>query len=725
MSFNTGSPVAVTTSAMSTIEASSSVSDMEGNIMFYTHGTHAWNREGVRLSETAMTGDNSSSQGAMIVPRPGQEGHHYIFCADAIGGATGLQYSEVDMAGNGGLGSFVSLNTPLVTPVCEKITACYHANGTDIWITVHQWNSDAFYSYLVTGEGVNPVPVISNAGDVIGGASNSGKYAGYMAVSPDGSRLAIANNGVNAELFNFDNATGVVSDAVTLYTGACYGIAFSPDSSKLYLTYENKLWQYDTDAADVPSTQTFIADMEASGALRLAPDSKIYVVSKMISSFLSVINDPDADGTACNYTPNSVELAGRQTFAGLPAMLTSPFYLLDLTKDQNCSGTVTFSASSTIAPESIIWDFGDGDTSTEVNPTHTYAAPGTYTVKVTAKRGIFMRYFAKAVIVTAPLVPVANQPGDLTLCNGDPAPTFNLRGQDAVILGTQPASDYTVTYHLTTEDANAGTAALPDTFPGTVGSTTIYARITNNETQCYAITSFLVTVWPEPVLNMPAIGAICEGSTLTLEAPAGFDAYLWSTGAVTRSITVTTAGEYTITVTEDHDGQLCNASKTITVTASEAPVISDIQISDWTDDRNSITILAEGAGDYEYSLNNAIWQASPTFDDLLPGIYTVYARDRNGCGEAEDEIVLLMYPKFFTPNGDGHHDAWQVKYAFFEPDMLIHIFDRYGKVVASFRGDTFGWDGRFNGRDLPSTDYWFVVERQDGRMYRGHFAMLR
>ena len=100
-------------------------------------------------------------------------------------------------------------------------------------------------------------------------------------------------------------------------------------------------------------------------------------------------------------------------------------------------------------------------------------------------------------------------------------------------------------------------------------------------------------------------------------------------------------------------------------------------------------------------------------------------RDGLGCGIAEKEVALLYYPNFFTPNGDGYNEKWQIKYSVLEPQMKVTIFDRYGKVITSFGGMSDGWDGTLNGAKLPSTDYWFVVTREDGREYKGHFAMMR
>jgi len=221
---------------------------------------------------------------------------------------------------------------------------------------------------------------------------------------------------------------------------------------------------------------------------------------------------------------------------------------------------------------------------------------------------------------------------------------------------------------------------------------------------------------------MPKQYYICGGNgSVTLEANAGHDTYAWSNGATTRSITVTTPGIYTLDVTNNG----CNTQQTITVSPSEKPSITEIETIDWTVDDNSITIVAAGAGSYLYSLNGGSFQRSNVFENLPIGMYTITVKDEFGCGDVSEDVVLLNYPKFFTPNGDGQNEMWRIKFATFEPNLQIYIFDRYGKLITGFTGEGEGWDGTLNGKPLPSTDYWFVVERESGIVYKGHFSLIR
>jgi gliding motility-associated-like protein len=86
---------------------------------------------------------------------------------------------------------------------------------------------------------------------------------------------------------------------------------------------------------------------------------------------------------------------------------------------------------------------------------------------------------------------------------------------------------------------------------------------------------------------------------------------------------------------------------------------------------------------------------------------------------------LLNYPHYFTPNGDGIHDYWYIKHSENEPQFQVYIYDRYGKLITGFPSGSVGWDGTLNGRQLFSDDYWFVVQREDGRLLKGHFTLKR
>lgn len=310
--------------------------------------------------------------------------------------------------------------------------------------------------------------------------------------------------------------------------------------------------------------------------------------------------------------------------------------------------------------------------------------------------------------------------------NDDGFFTFDLTSKSNEILTGLPSGmqvRYYTSYSsaLTTINAITNPQAFINTAPG---SQTIYARIINGA-DCYDIVPLQLTVYSFGTSLNNEIVYLCGSGNITLNAGTGFSSYKWNTDPVqsSQSITVSQPGNYTVTVTNSEG---CEGSKTFTVTTSGSAVSATIAVNDFAGNQNSITIQAQGPGNYEYSLNGSIYQDNPVFEGLIPGIYTIYIKDKNGCPGIYTETVYVMdYPKFFTPNGDGINDTWTIPYLAFQPDAIIYIFDRYGKLITSFSGNHSGWDGTFKGRMLPSTDYWFVLKLSEGKTIKGHFSMVR
>jgi len=344
------------------------------------------------------------------------------------------------------------------------------------------------------------------------------------------------------------------------------------------------------------------------------------------------------------------------------------------------------------------------------------------------------RLLSKDLASLLPLV-VANDPVDangnseLLECveNGETTATFNLRSFETSILGNQSPDNYVITYHRTPQDAASGSDPMSTPHLTTSNHETIYVRVEHKTIGiCYDVTSFDLYVGQKPVITTSPDAYICDGGEVTIFAESGYQEYTWSTGETTSSITVDAPGTYTVTAKNIYGTSSCESDvKTIIVHPSGIPTELKIEVSDWTDNQNTITVVADGIGAYEYSLDGINYQPENHFGNLSPGVYKVFVKDTRGCGEFDDEVVLLNYPKFFTPNGDGYNDRWQIRFAALEPNMQIYIYDRYGKLLTGFDSKSSGWDGNYNGNQMPSTDYWFVVERADGRVFRGHFAMKR
>ena len=310
---------------------------------------------------------------------------------------------------------------------------------------------------------------------------------------------------------------------------------------------------------------------------------------------------------------------------------------------------------------------------------------------------------------------------------------FDISQQSAIILGSQSPADYTLTYYTSLANAMAGVGAIANltTFNPTSNPQTIYARLVFNALpNCYETTSFDLIVGQIPSVSLLPDYLSCGVAPFTLDASVNnlpSTTYSWSTGVTTPTVTVTQPGVTNLTVitTNTYGTQTCTNTKDITVTLSQVPAIDHFDTVDWTETDNSITVYTSNTGDFEYSLDDLTYQSSNEFTNLLPGLYTVYVRDRNGCGSTQQIVWLLYYKRYFTPNGDGFNDTWSIENSQFETNLKIVIYDRYGKVMTSLDSSGKGWDGTYNGQLMFASDYWFVVYREDGRIHKGHFALKR
>jgi hypothetical protein len=318
LNFNTNPPTMLTDGQLSSYEACASIADESGHLLFYTDGVTVYNKQHqVMANGSGLFGHISSTQGALIIPWPERPNIYYIFTADAeeSDGIKGYNYSIVDLNNNGGLGEVTEKNKPLYSPSTEKLTVALHRNGQAWWVITKQWNNNLFSCYLIDKNGLNLTPVISAAGQTLYDASGY-SMSGALRLSHNLKKLVMqAPLPVNArtEVFDFDNATGIVSNGIALNLGRSYGVEFSPDSRFLYLSFldDNYIGQFDlssyTNAATLAATRRIIATMTYPNGLQLGPDGKIYVAS-YFNRYLSIINTPNQLGSASGYQANVIDL---------------------------------------------------------------------------------------------------------------------------------------------------------------------------------------------------------------------------------------------------------------------------------------------------------------------------------------------------------------------------------------------------------------------------------
>lgn len=414
LNFNTVPPSPLTDGSLYYALNPVAMSDQYGKLQFYGNTGWMYNRMHQRmLNSYGLIGAfYTQNRCTMTMPVIGSSNLYYIFTADGWRnhGTGGYCYSILDMSLNGGLGdiAITAINRKILGPSAERLTLASHANGMDSWLVVKDIGK-RYYSYQISCNGISSDPVVSIVGINLDSLSNFFSE-GDLKVSPDNKLIAVSHfrgdfaSQYNCiEVFQFDNKTGILSNAVRIPIDRALGIEFSPDSKKLYVSYDRpdspikayyKIAQYDLsvyDAVHINGSGKVVAHHNDSsyslygkgmGFLQLGPDKKIYHASLLGHTQynqIDVITKPDSLGVACD-----VQLAATVTGYISPLNPTSNIILptgftnlfvnpnTEITKHEilsNCR-SVKIDAKTYIKGNNLVfnWDFGDGTTATQLVP---------------------------------------------------------------------------------------------------------------------------------------------------------------------------------------------------------------------------------------------------------------------------------------------------------------------------------------------------------------------
>jgi len=878
-------PVSLNNGRIQTLEGSASISDQNGNLLFYTNGTVVYDKtHNIMQNGSDLKGDISSTQSAIIVPRPANPGRYFIFTVDKpdyyltpANIIEGVNFSEVDMSLNNGNGGIIEeqKNRHLLTynpsnslqnefKSSEKITAVIASDCASYWVATQFM--DQFYSFRVSSSGVDTNPVISDISNnfppILDEQEINITSRGYLKISPDGRKMAAAysqtslgsprtgggKNSGEVYLYDFNDETGkVTNEELLLLDTYPYGVEFSPKSTKLYVTtneyeggeilQESKIYQFNLESSNIRNSGTVISSSSnVAGALQLAINGKIYRAGypkdgggSESHKSLSVISKPEMDAENVNYRHNSVDISPNDAKLGLPPFVQSLFQdSFDV--DNLCSGASTrFTITGENDFDSVLWDFGDGETSTTENPQHTFSQPGTYFVSLIKKSsGIPQEPICKEVTITE--LPSISSNFSLSQCDvGDSDPSdgitdFNLQlarqeltsedpslrlyfyeneneaqndteNEDAldniyrnssqnqeitvkvvgfnsdcfeiasirlnttssVVLEPEAATGCELTggdaefdlatieqniiaelglensvrlsFHESENDAEVGENPLSDTYIS--DARTIYIRA-ENANICYGFGSIDLQIAAFPNLNNSLELQACTsdfpvtlGDDLNITNSENFD-FSWSTGENSESIEVNGAGTYSLRITDTNLG--CGRSIDFIVEEFPNPEILELEIENHGQN-STVNLLTNNIEDLEFSIDdpNGSYQVSPTFRNVPGGPHTFFARSENSCEVAQFAEIIFGFPAFFTPNSDGYNDYW-LPYETNNRDFqveYIYIFDRYGKLLKQLPANSKGWNGTYNGRPMPSNDYWFKGKLANGQEFSGHFTLKR
>jgi gliding motility-associated-like protein len=676
--FNTtgGQPIPQihTNSQITADEGSSTISDKNGNVLFYTNGVTIYNRQHQpMINGNAIGGNISACQAAIIIPQPGNDSIYYIFTTDAIENnfVNGYRYSIVNINRDNGNGEVISKNQLLWSSCTERLTAARHRNGTDVWVITNDNDSNIFRAWLLSCNGLGASPVVSTVGVVMNAHALTNN--GYMKVSPDGKQLCqthfpfvdpdqFSPNFV--QLFSFDNATGAISNPLQVgESDAQYlNCEYSPNSELLYLTrpQDKKIEQLECRLPGLPaihSSRVIMNPVMSFHGIQLAPDEKIYLIRT--GNTASRIEYPNIKGVGCLFSRDTIRL-----YPGL-GQLGSPSFINDAAVDPNhgftytildsCGGVVQFNGITSMSGTiSWAWDFGDGNVSTAQNPLHTFADPNqVYRVTVT----------------------IISSSGCGEIVRSRMLQTY-LSKHTLSFDYTYNCAEGTVEFFHNTDirtgesfewdfgDGQFSIASNPSHTYAQAGNYQVtFRRVSPTTCRDKSVTQQVLL--NNPTMSISPHQAIVLGQTVIIRASGNFVSYEWSPAT-------------------------------------------------------GLTSPFRGST-----------QATP----FVTTTYTVIATDSAGCQSVDSvkitvvEATDIFIPTGFTPGNDGLNDIIKPIYPTTVTLSEFSIYNRWGQKIYSTKTRGEGWNGRLKGLDQPPGVYvWFFKAKYDNGTVvnrRGTVTLIR
>ncbi|MFM2326604.1 MAG: hypothetical protein RIR31_806, partial [Bacteroidota bacterium] len=613
-----------------------------------------------------------------------QETGLQVRCPNAIG----LAYSIIDLSLNGGLGDISTINNKILSGFTEQITTVRHANGKDVWIIVHPYNSAQFESILVTDAGFQP-GVFSTIGPLINSGFES--ILGSLTASHDGKMLAGYANvhlgtAVNIQLFDFDNATGLLSNYKTLpLNDYATKVQFSPDNSKLYGVGYNTLYQWDLNQTDVAASRTAIYAV-ASGSMydmQLAPDGKIYIsafqeyIGNDYFSYLMAIQCPNLPQFACNLNIRALQVNSSafpdliNDFINVPKVTPPPKFSIG-NDTAICFGSYTITAPA--GWQSYRWNTGDSTATITVTQSGLYyvltgdlgfSCPTGYGYINVADKAVKLNLGKDTGLCkgTSYLLHVPVDYNNILWNNGSHTRDSLITSQSYCIISATDINgcftkDTISIYYKNWPDAAFGNdttlcnnetlklrlsppkspffnaaylwqdGSVQDTFtvrqPGTYWGTVQFDGCTVSDTVTISYVS-------AQNVSLGKDSSLCAGDSLLLTSSIGMAKYLWSTNDTTQSIYVKNTGDYWVKVTNG----LCTVSDTIHITFNPKPQFylgNDTVLC-----KNDSLVLMPNTGNGSY-----LWQDGSSLNKYTVhsnGLYWLHFT-QNGCTAADSINVV-------------------------------------------------------------------------------------
>ncbi|GAA4410788.1 hypothetical protein GCM10023187_35810 [Nibrella viscosa] len=669
LDFSGGGASPIDDAKLNTIEGSSAISNTKGELLFYSDGITVFDRNGDRMPSIifdrdgkptlvqdtiSLGGNQRSTQSALIVPKPtcrGCEYLYYVYTTAEINGTRRLTYSVVDMRYNNGKGAVVEKNIPLSEQSTERSASVKNERDSTYWVITHDYGTNRFRVYHLTQSDTkeekiydlgqaHDTPIRGEGYMKIGPADTSGNGNRPMAVVIPGP----PNNSI--DLFTFNDSTGVLTFNRTIQLGPAppkaYGVEFSPDGTKLYVSMlgdsannnTSYLLSYDltqTDSAGIAESRVVIdsSTTRQYGALQIAPDGKIYVAVKGSNS-LGVIENPNGGSLldSLRFNPQGQSLGGKTSQLGLPNLVAN---FNDQSSGPGISHADTCSGSPTtfeIGPncpklkETYTLDFGDGTAPksfTSAQPQkHTYRSAGTYYVSLRIVTQKATGGICKDTLIRD-TVRIIDPPAKIDL-----GPDIDSCKLSVTLDAKVQAQAY---FWIFNRRVIARTRQLTATRPGQ------YVIVAANG-ECFQTDTIQVNLRRPPSLDLGPDTTFCQGTTYALTVPQQtWTRFQWSNGVTQRDNPVSRPGTYIVKAQNDLG---CENSDTIVLRQSPKPVLAATLGGPTTCTATDgfIEVRPTPAGSYTFVWSrsgSALPSVSNRLNNLPEGQFQVRATNENTC----------------------------------------------------------------------------------------------
>lgn len=617
--FNETPPLALTDGESQSPEAAATISDIDGELLFYTNGTTVYNKEHTRMfNGDNIGGDSTSAQGALIVQLPDDETIFYIFMTDPAWGdqTFDLNYAMVDMKLDTARGGVILKDRPVYFRSTERLTAS-SPGGNLVWLLSHEFGNNTFRAYPIDTTGIR-APRLSSVGTRLSSATE-GHSRNSMKLSADVSKVAMTIAGAEnfVEVFDFVDSVGEVTNPLKINIGEpapaeIYGVEWSSDNQKLYVTTRgggnSKLLQFDVDTTDVATIEAskfeVANDAQEFGQIQTGPNGVIYMAVDGAGA-LGTINSPNADDAGVGFVLAGFDLAGQTSTLGLPNFVqnqSQPPPGPSLTVGPGCRGQViNMSANGTSNIDTYEWIFGDGQGTGPMAPmdtSHVYNLPGDYTVQVRITNVCGLDTLLSQAITINVDIPRPTVPGVSALCD------------DTLILDAYEGSPQLA---LPTFIYNWSTGDTTQTVSITVPST-LTVSVTDRATGCVSDTVTVLVGDGRPQVDLGPPMTLCQDVAFgPLDAGNPGASYAWTINGTNsgsgrfQNVNSSVAGvfDYEVAVTDPITG--CIGRSTLNITVNEEPQIS----------LTTVATLACGASDGSINLT---FTSSGNFDyDVISG----------------------------------------------------------------------------------------------------------